>query len=53
MPCWQDRVVAAIRSMYGLNGGFIENGGAAMFPNNIITTDGDYHFVNFQKKQGM
>jgi hypothetical protein len=48
-----DTVEDAIRSGFVLNGGFIVNDGVAMFPDDIITNDGEYHFVNFQELQGM
>jgi hypothetical protein len=48
-----EAVVDAIRSGFVLNGGFIQKDGVAMFPNDIITADGHYHFVNFQELQGM
>ncbi len=37
-----------IRVGYGLLNGFIRKNGEAMASSDIITADGDYHFVNFQ-----
>jgi hypothetical protein len=34
--------------VYGLMLGGIRKHGVAMFAGDIITADGDYHFVNFQ-----
>ena len=48
-----EAVVDAIRSEYGLTNGGIKKNGVAMFPDDIITNDGEYHFVNFQELQGM
>ncbi len=38
---------ARIQSGYGLLSGFIERNGVVMRSNDSITTDGNYHFVNF------
>ncbi len=42
---------ARIRSGYGLINGLIERNEEAMASDDIITADGDYHFVNFQEQQ--
>jgi len=38
-----------IRSGYRLEGGFLTKNGVMMFSNDVITSDGDYHFVNYQE----
>jgi hypothetical protein len=43
-----EEVTNAVRSEYGLMYGEIQRNEVVMFPNDIITADGDYHFVNFQ-----
>jgi hypothetical protein len=48
-----EQVEGRIRSEYGLTNGGIKKNGVAMFPDDIITNDGEYHFVNFQELQGM
>ena len=41
-----------IRSRYVLDGGGIDKNDAGMRENDIITSDGEYEFVNFQPRQG-
>ena len=48
-----EEVINVIRSGRLLLGGEIQRNGQVMFPNDIITSDGDYHFVNFQEHQGI
>lgn len=48
-----EAVTNAIHSGYGLLNGFIKRNGVAMFPDEIVTADGDYEFVNFQDQTGM
>lgn len=39
-----------IRDSRLLSGGEIERNGVVMFPNDIISPEGDYHFVNFREQ---
>lgn len=48
-----EEVTNIIRSGRGLIYGEIQRNGVVMFPNDIITSEGDYHFVNFQEHQGI
>jgi hypothetical protein len=43
-----EEAVTAIRSGYGLINGFILRNEEATFPNDTITADGNYQFVNFE-----
>ena len=53
-PCplnWKvDIAEKRIRSGYLFDGGFIQRNGVALDSNDLITSDGDYDFVNFQEK---
>ncbi len=42
-----------IRSMYGLINGGITRNGIVMRSSDLITSDGEYDFVNFQEQQGI
>ncbi len=48
-----EQVEGRIRSGRGLMYGEIQKNGVAMLPDDKITNDGEYHFVNFQELQGM
>jgi hypothetical protein len=61
ISCWADRnhfhapvgktvkdTVNAIHFGRGLIYGEIERNGVSMYPDEVITSDGDFHFVNFQ-----
>lgn len=46
-----EEVEERIRSIHLLTGGGILRNGVALFPNDVITLEGDYHFVDFQEQQ--
>ncbi len=47
------KAIKNIREGRGLRYGEIENGGVAMDTDDVVTSDGEYHFVNFQEEQGI
>jgi hypothetical protein len=46
-----DKAEKRIRSMYRFEGGGIIKNGVATDSDDIITSDGDYHFINYQELQ--